>query len=80
MRSVPLHVADDLAGVGLVPAPVEVLGRDAELDDEIAGEVLRLDLAALLLPEAEQGGLIAAHDDAGVGAADEGPPIETWVR
>jgi hypothetical protein len=30
-----------------------------------------LDLAALLLPEADQATLILAHDDAGLGAADE---------
>jgi hypothetical protein len=28
-------------------------------------------LAALFPPQAEQGGLVAAHDDAGIGAADE---------
>ena len=52
-------------------SPIEGLGHDAELDDEVAGKVLRLDLAALFPPEAEQGGLVVAHDDAGVGAADE---------
>jgi hypothetical protein len=52
----PLDVLDGLAGVALVPAPVEVLGHGAELDDQVAGEVLRLDLAALLPPQAEQGG------------------------
>ena len=51
--------------------PVEVLGREPELDDEIAGQVFRLGLAPLLPPEAQQGGFIAAHDDPGVGAADE---------
>ena len=54
-----------------VPAPIEVLGDDAELDDEVAGEVLRLDLAALLPPQPEQGGFVVAHDDPGVRAADE---------
>ena len=61
----------DLAGIALVPAPVELLGRGPELDDEVAGQVLRLDLAALLPPEAEQGGFVVAHDDPGVRAADE---------
>ena len=42
-----------------------------ELDDEVAGEVLRLDLAALFPPEAEQGAFVVAHDDPGVRAADE---------
>ena len=32
------------------PAPIEVLGHRPELDDEIAGQVLRLGLAALFLP------------------------------
>ena len=51
---------------------VEVLGRTAELDDEIAGEVLRLGLAPFLAPQADQGGFIAAHDDPGVRAAYKG--------
>ena len=66
-----LDIAEDLAGVAFEPVPVERLGDHPELDDEIAGEVLRLDLAALLAPEAEQGGFIIAHDDPGVRAADE---------
>jgi hypothetical protein len=40
-----LDIRDDLAGIGLVPAPVQVLGGQPELDDEIAGKVLRPDLA-----------------------------------
>jgi hypothetical protein len=34
--------------------PVKVLGCDPKLDHEIAGEVVRLGLAAFLSPEAEQ--------------------------
>jgi antitoxin (DNA-binding transcriptional repressor) of toxin-antitoxin stability system len=34
-------------------------------------KIFWLDLAALLAPQAEQGGFIVAHDDAGVRAADE---------
>ena len=37
----------------------------------LPGQVLRLDVAPLFPPEAEEGGLVRAHDDAGVGAADE---------
>jgi hypothetical protein len=48
------------------------LGCPAKLDDEITGEVLRFDFTAFLLPEPDQGGFIAAHDDPGVRAADEG--------
>ena len=43
-----LHVLDGVTGVALVPAPVQVLGDGAELDNQVVGEVLRLDLAALL--------------------------------
>jgi hypothetical protein len=38
----------------------------------IAGVVLGLDLAPFLSPEALEGRLVGAHDDPGVGAADEG--------
>ena len=67
----PLDVRDGLPGIALVPAPVEVLGDEPELDDQIAGQVLRLDLAALLPPQPDQGGFVVAHDDPGVRAADE---------
>jgi len=44
-------------------ASVQVLGRDAKLDDKIARKVLRLGLAALFAPETMEGSLILAHDD-----------------
>ena len=66
MLHLALDIGEDLAGVAFEPVAVEGLGDDAELDDEVAGEVLGLDLAALLPPEAEQGGLVVAHDDPGV--------------
>ena len=75
MLDPPLNVCDGLARVALVPKPVEVLGNQPELDDQIAGEVLRLGFAAFLAPKAEEGFFIVAHDDAGVGAADEVPPL-----
>ena len=80
MPDPPLDVFDGLPGIALVPVPIEVLGDQAELDDEVAGEVLRLDLAALLPPEAEQGGFIVAHDDPGVRAADEGAAVNPINR
>jgi hypothetical protein len=52
MPNAPLDVFDGLAGIELVPAPIEVLGHHTELDDEVGGEVLRLDFAALFAPEA----------------------------
>ena len=66
-----LDVGDDLAGIGLVPAPIEVFGDRPELDDEVAGQVLRLDLTALFLPQPDQGGFVVTHDNPGVRAADE---------
>jgi hypothetical protein len=75
-----LHVADLPAGVALVPGAIELLGCSPELHDEIAGEVLRLGLASFFSPQTDQGRLIAAHDYAGVGAADETSAIETLQR
>ena len=66
-----LDPSEDLAGVAFVPVPVEGLGHDPELDDEVAGEVLGFDLAALLPPQADEGGFVIAHDGPGVRAADE---------
>ena len=66
-----LDVDDRLAGIGLIPAPVQVLGRQTELDDEVARKVLRLNFAPLFSPQPDQGCLVVAHDDPGVRAADE---------
>src|SRR5262249_10107662 len=70
-----LEVGDVPAGVALVPSPVELLGGGPELYDEVPGEVLRLNLAPLLAPKADQSRLVAAHDNPGVRAADEGPTV-----
>src|SRR5262249_30866148 len=70
-----LDVLDGLAGVALEPVPIEVLGHPAELDDQVAGEILRFDFAPFLLPQAYKGGFVSAHDDAGVRATDEGPAV-----
>ena len=70
-----LDVCDDLPGIGLVPAPIKLLGGEAELHDQVAGQVLRLDFAALFPPQPQQGGLVVAHDDPGVRAADEGAAV-----
>ena len=66
-----LPLADPMAGLALVPGAVELLGREPELNNEFAGQIGRFGLAALLLPQPDQGGLVAAHDDAGVGPADK---------
>ena len=58
MADGPLHVDDCLAGIGFIPAPIEIFGRNPELDNEFVGEILRLDLAAFLLPEPQQSDFI----------------------
>jgi hypothetical protein len=55
----------------LVPAPVQVLRCTAELHHQIAGQVLRLNVAALLSPQPQDGGIILTHHDSRVRAADE---------
>jgi hypothetical protein len=60
-----------MAGVELIPAAVEVLGDQAELDDQDARQVERSLLSALFSPEPQQGLLVLAHDDSGIGAAYE---------
>ena len=79
MPDMRLHVRNDLPGIGLVPAPVEVLGDGPKLDNEVAREVLRLDLTALLAPKAQQGALVLAHNDPGVGAADKVSSVSAGV-
>src|SRR5260221_2169035 len=75
MNHPSLNVPERVSGISLVPMPIKGLGHDPELDDEIAGEVLGLDFAALLPPEAEQRIFIIAHDDAGIRPADESATI-----
>ena len=59
---------------------VESFGRHAKLDDEVSGQVLRLGLASFLAPEADQGGLIVAHDDPGIRAADERTALDKFAK
>ena len=70
----PLQVGDRLAGIGLVPAPIEVLGGDSRAGRS-GCDRSRLDLTALLAPEPQQGGFVIAHDDPSVRAADEAPTL-----
>ena len=51
MPNVLLHIRDDLAGIGLIPTAVELLCHRSKLDNEVAGEVVRVSLAAFLSPE-----------------------------
>ena len=59
----------------LVPTPIEVLSDRPKLGNEVPRQVLGLDLTPLLPPQPHQGGLVAAHDDPGVGAADKVSPL-----
>jgi hypothetical protein len=45
MPDVLLHIRNDLPGIGLIPAAVQLLRSDAELHDEVTGEVPRLGVA-----------------------------------
>jgi hypothetical protein len=45
-----LDAFDCLPGIALIPMSVERFGRQAELDDEVAGQVLRFGLTAFLAP------------------------------
>ena len=49
---------------------------DPKLDDQIARQILRLELAAFFAPQPNQQGFIAAHDHPGIGATDEITPIQ----
>ena len=77
--SVLLYVCKQLSGIDLIPASVQVLGRNTELNDEIARQVLRLDLAPLFPPEPEEGGFVIAHDHTSVGAAEEVAAIRKFA-
>ena len=50
MSNVPLDIFDGVAGVALIPPPIEVLGDNPQLDDQTIGEVLGLRLATLFAP------------------------------
>ena len=66
-----LDICDDPPRVGLVPPPIQLLGSEAELHDQIAGQVVWLNLAPLFPPQTKQRALIVTQDDSGIRAADE---------
>ena len=59
MPELLLHVREDLPGIGLIPAPIELLGGHAELDDEVAREGFSLGRRPLKLG---QGGDVAGAE------------------
>jgi hypothetical protein len=48
------------------------------LDDQVVRIVRRLRFAPLLLPKPLKGGLVVAHDDPGVRAADEKASLKAF--
>jgi hypothetical protein len=66
MLHMALDIAEDLAGVAFEPVSVEGFGDQPELDDEVARQVLGLNLAPFFPPQSEQGCFVVAHEDPGI--------------
>jgi hypothetical protein len=71
VSDVPLDVCDELTSIRFVPASVQLLRGSAELDDKVARQIPGFNFPAFFPPKSQEGGLIVAHDDAGVRAPDE---------
>ena len=69
-----MNAFDGSPGAALVPMPIERFSHHAELDDEVAGQVLRLDFTPFLAPEPDESDFIITHDDPGVRASDKPSP------
>jgi hypothetical protein len=50
----PLNISQNLTGIRLVPPPVQVLSRKAELDHKVARKILRLDFSPFLPPKPDR--------------------------
>src|SRR6202042_654972 len=61
--------------IALVPSPVQRLGCDAQLDDKVVAQILRLGFPALFLPEPDQRRFVRAQNDPRVRAAEELPSV-----
>ena len=66
MADARLSVPNGLTCVALVPTAVELLGDGPELNDEIAGKILRLELAAFFAPQTDEIFFMITHDDTGI--------------
>jgi hypothetical protein len=75
MPNPALDVLDGLPYRLLVPAPIQGLRGHPELDDEVVRVIGRFRLVPFFSPEAHKGGLVAAHNDTGIGA-DEALAVE----
>jgi hypothetical protein len=73
-----LDVGDNLAGLGLVPPPIQVFRDEAQLDCQFPRKILRRRLATLFPPKPQERTHIIAHNEPGVGTANETPPICRW--
>ena len=62
----PLNIDQDLPAIGLIPAPIEVLGHDPQLDDKIAGQIRWFGLTTFFAPQPQQRLFFLTHDDPGV--------------
>ena len=63
MADMLLDVYDLLTGRGLKPFSIQLLSRVSELNDQIAIQILRLDLTSFLLPKPDQRSFVNAHND-----------------
>jgi hypothetical protein len=76
----------DLASIGRYQRRFRVLRRNTKLDYEVARQILRFDFTALFAPQPEERAFVIAHNDPGVRATDEVPPISglnpdlAWAR
>jgi hypothetical protein len=80
MADPSLHILDCITRAALVPGSVQLLRDAAELDNEVLAQVFWFGLTPLLTPEPDEPRLVIAHDNASVGAADEGASFYVhWV-
>jgi len=70
-----LNVRNCSARLGLIPTPVKLLCREAELHDEIVGEVPGFNFASFFPPQPQQRGFVLAHNNASVRTADKRIPV-----
>jgi hypothetical protein len=71
MEDPALDAGDDVIGIALIPAAIEVFGGEAKLDDQLAGQVSGFDIASFLSPQSLEGLFVLTHDHAGIRTPDE---------
>ena len=78
MPNVLLHIRNDLPGIGLVPAAVQLFRGCSSWTTRLPERSSGSASPRFSRHSRSQGGLVLAHDDPGVGAADEVAPIGTF--